>query len=176
MTPMLKPNAGRVLSAVGAGLLIVALFLVWYDIDRGTFTETSTGWDTFPRLRVILLVGALLTLASAIPRQTGPVLIARTVLGLGLAALIVRRIIDPPDIADPVSTQSGVYVALAGALAVAAGGLVDTGRRVAAAYPAMPGGADPGRGLPPPRPDSPADDGDGSAVLRVPNEASPPRR
>jgi hypothetical protein len=170
---MLKPNAGRVLSAVGAALLILALFLVWYEIDRGGgVTETSTGWDTFPRLRIILLVGALLTLASAIPRQTGLVLIARTALGLILAALIVRRIIDPPDIADPVSTQFGVYVALVGALAVAAGGLVDTGRRVAAAYPAMPGGAAPGRGLPPAPPDAP--DVEGEAV-RVPNEASRPR-
>jgi peptidoglycan/LPS O-acetylase OafA/YrhL len=168
---MLKPNAGRVLSAVGAGLLILALFLVWYEIDRGGgVTETSTGWDTFPRLRVILLVGAVLTLVSAIPRQSGPVLIARTVLGLGLALLIARRIIDPPDIEDPLSTQLGVYVGLVGALFVAAGGVVDTGRRVAAAYPAMPGGAAPGRGLPPPRPDAPSN-GEGE-VVQVPNEAS----
>jgi peptidoglycan/LPS O-acetylase OafA/YrhL len=170
---MLKPNTGRVLSAVGAGLLIVALFLVWYDIDRGGgVTETSTGWDTFPRLRVVLLVGAVLTLATAIPRQTGPVLIARTVLGLGLALLIARRIVDPPDITDPISSQLGVYVALVGALAVAAGGLVDSGRRVAAAYPGL-GGGDPGRALPPGRPDTPS--GDDGAVVRVPNEASRPQ-
>jgi peptidoglycan/LPS O-acetylase OafA/YrhL len=168
--PMLKPNTGRVLSAVGAGLLIVALFLVWYEIDRGGgATETSTGWDTFPRLRIVLLVGAVLTLASAIPRQSGPVLIARTAMGLGLALLIARRIIDPPDISDPVASQVGVYVALAAALCVAAGGLVDSGRRVAAVYPGL-GGGDPDRALPPGRPQPPSDDS--GAVVRVPNEAS----
>jgi low temperature requirement protein LtrA len=164
---MLKPNTGRVLSAVGAALLIVALFLVWYEIDRGTFTDTSTGWDTFPRLRVILLLGALLTLASAFPRQTGPVLIARTVLGLGLALLIARRIVDPPDIADPVSSQIGVFVALVAALGVAVGGLVDSGRRVAVTYGLA--GGDSGRALPPPRPRTPS--GDHGAAVRVPNEA-----
>lgn len=168
---MLKPNTGRVLSAVGACLLIVALFLVWYEIDRGGgVTDTSTGWDTFPRLRIILLIGAVLTFASAIPRQTGLVLIARTLLGLGLAALVARRIIDPPDISDPLSTQLGVYVALVGALAVAAGGLVDTGRRVAASYPGLGGGGAPGRELPPGGPETPSGE-----VVRVPNEASRPR-
>ena len=109
---MLKPNTGRVLSAVGAGLLILALFLVWYDIDRSAAegSTTSTGWDTFPRLRVILLVGAALTIVSAFLRQTGPVLIARTVMGLVLALLIARRIVDPPDISAPVHSQIGVLL------------------------------------------------------------------
>jgi hypothetical protein len=172
---MLKPNTGRVLSAVGAGLLILALFLVWYDIDRSAAegSTTSTGWDTFPRLRVILLVGAALTIASAFLRQTGPVLIARTVMGLVLALLIARRIVDPPDISAPVHSQIGVYVALVGALSVAAGGLVDTGRRVVAAYPGLGGGGDPGRALPPAGPDTPS--GEAGAAVRVPNQASQPR-
>jgi peptidoglycan/LPS O-acetylase OafA/YrhL len=168
---MLTPNIGRVLSAVGAGLLILALFLIWYDIDRSAAegTTTATGWESFPRLRIILLVGAVLTVASAIPRQARPVLIARTLLGLGLAALIARRIIDPPDLSAPLHAQLGVYVALAAALAVAAGGLVDTGRRVAASYSGLMGG-DSGRALPPPCPDAPP--GRGGAAVQVPNEAS----
>jgi hypothetical protein len=55
---MLKPITGRILSAVGAALLILTLFVVWYHVDRGTVTTTSTGWDTFPRLRIIILAGA----------------------------------------------------------------------------------------------------------------------
>ncbi len=58
-------------------------------------------------------------------------LIARTVLGVVLAALILRRIIDPPDLSSPVLTQAGVYVGLLGALLAAFGGLVDTGREIA---------------------------------------------
>jgi hypothetical protein len=164
---MLNPIAGRILSAVGAALLILTLFLVWYHVDRDNgVTTTSTGWDTFPRLRIIILVGALLTLATALVAQVRWVLLARTALGLVLAALIMRRIVDPPDIADPVSAQIGVYLGFAGALAVALGGLVDTGRRVAADGLG-------GLGLGRPLPELPPGDGERSeAPVRVPNHAS----
>jgi hypothetical protein len=165
---MLNPNLGRVLSAVGACLLIVTLFVVWYDIDRTAAegTTTSTGWDSFPRLRIAILLGAILTFMTALPRQTRPVLFARTLLGLVVGALIIRRIVDPPDLSVPLHPQPGIYAALAGAILVAIGGLVDTGRRVASAYPGGLGGARPaGPALPP-------GNGDGSgAVVRVPNEA-----
>ena len=54
---MLNPNLGRVLSAVGAVLLIVTLFVVWYDIDRTAAegTTTATGWESFPRLRIAMV-------------------------------------------------------------------------------------------------------------------------
>src|SRR3954452_885319 len=93
---MLKPNVGRALSAAGALLLLVSLALVWYHVDRPAGVEFSTGWESFPRLRVIVAVGALLTLVTALLPQVRWVLIARTVLGLVLAALILRRIVDPP--------------------------------------------------------------------------------
>ena len=129
---ILNPKIGRVLSAVGAALLIVSLFLVWYHVDRDNgVTTTSTGWDTFPRLRDHHPGRRDPHARHALVAQVRWVLLARTVLGLVLAALIVRRIIDPPDIADPVSSQFGVFVGLVGALAVALGGLVDTGRTVA---------------------------------------------
>ena len=52
-------------------------------------------------------------------------------------------------------------------LVVAIGGLVDTGRRVVAAYPGLAGGGRAPRSLPPG--DGPG--GGRGAVLRVPNEA-----
>jgi hypothetical protein len=177
---MLKPITGRILSAVGAALLILTLFVVWYHVDRdGNVTTTSTGWDTFPRLRIIILVGAVLTLITALVAQARWVLLARTALGLVLAALIMRRIIDPPDIADPVSAQVGVYVGFVAALAVALGGLVDSGRRVAAEGLGGLGLGRPHPQLPPAGPH----DGAGSrrassnapgggAAVRVPNQAS----
>jgi peptidoglycan/LPS O-acetylase OafA/YrhL len=177
---MLNPKMGRILSALGAALLVLTLFLVWYHVDRDSgLTTTSTGWDTFPRLRLIILGGALLTLATALIAQVRWVLIARTVLGVGLAALILRRIVDPPDIADPVSAQFGVYVGLLAALAVALGGLVDTGRRVAAEGL---GGLGLGRPLPQLPPGNPrggsrseresSDAPGGGAAVRVRNHAS----
>jgi hypothetical protein len=90
------------------------------------------------------------------------VLVARTVLGVVLAALILRRIIDPPEISSPVVAQFGVYAGLAGALAVAFGGLVDTGREFV--VPVMGLGGTPRGELP-----------SGDAAARVPNHAQPRR-
>jgi peptidoglycan/LPS O-acetylase OafA/YrhL len=167
---MLKPNAGRALSAAGAILLLVSLVLVWYHVERPTGIEDSTGWDAFPRLRLIVGGGALLLLASALVPQTRWVLVARTALGLVVAALILRRIIDPPDISSPVTTQFGVYVALAGAIMAAIGGLVDSGRELVALgedrqLPPGPGDGDAGnRFLPRDAPTT-------GAAVHVPNHA-----
>jgi hypothetical protein len=114
---MISELMGRILSAVGAVILVMALFLTWYHIDRDVTQGTvdSTGWQTFTRLRLIILGGAMLLLISAVVRQTRAVLVGRTVLGLLLALLILRRIVDPPDLAFAVSSQAGVFAGLIGA-------------------------------------------------------------
>jgi hypothetical protein len=130
---MLSPTIGRVLSAVGAIVVAVALVLTWYHIDRSALqgTTETTGWQTFTNLRWVILAGAAFVLVTALLKQTRPVLIMRTVVGCVLALLILRRIVDPPDLGFPISAQIGVFVGLLGALAVAIGGLVDSGREVA---------------------------------------------
>ena len=137
--PLLKPNVGRALSAIGALIVVLALFMTWYEITRANgVVEDSTGWDTFTNLRWVILAGGVLTILSAIPSQTRPLLIARTLLGLLLFVLILRRIIDPPDLVDAeVSAQIGVYAGAIGAILVALGGLVDTGRHVVEVYPSL---------------------------------------
>ena len=91
-------------------------------------------------------------------------LVARTLLGLAVGGLIMRRILDTPDWV-PHDPQMGIWLAFTGAVLVAIGGLVDTGRRVAAAYPGLGGG---GRApaLPPGDGGSPT-----GAAVRVPNES-----
>ena len=150
---MLSPTLGRVLSAVGAVVVAVALVLTWYHIDRSALqgTTESTGWQTFTNLRWVILAGAAVVLATALVRQTRPVLVLRTVVGIVLAALILRRIVDPPDLGVPISAQIGVYVGLVAALAVAVGGLVDSGRVVVTAYPSMAFWRPPAGELPPGR-------------------------
>ena len=128
---MLKPNAGRALSAVGAILLLISLALTWYHVERPGGIEAATGFESFPRLRWIIVGGAVLVIVSALLRQTRPALIARAVLGVVVGALILRRIIDPPDLSSPVVPQVGMYVGLVAALMAALGGLVDTGREIA---------------------------------------------
>src|SRR3954451_15616511 len=147
---------GRLLSAVGALLLIGGLFLTWYHITRaGGFVENATGFDTFTRLRVLIILGAVVLLISAIVEQTQPVLILRTLVGVVLGILILRRIVFPPDIADPVKSQFGVFVGLVGAVCAVLGGIVDTTREGADRYPEMASGPPPagelGAGAPPPQ-------------------------
>lgn len=134
---MLSPRAGRVLSAAGAIILVAALFATWYHIDRTAALgdPDTTGWQTFQRLRIAILGGAAIVLIAAAMRPTRPVLIGRTLLGLLLAVLIVRRIIAPPELDYAVTPAVGVYLGALGALLVAAGGLVDSGREVIARYP-----------------------------------------
>lgn len=134
---LLKPNTGRALSAVGALVVVLALFMTWYHVARtGVPTDDTTGWQTFTRLRFLILVGALVTIATALVAQVRPVLIVRTLVGLVVAALIFRRIISPPQLTDAeVTSAVGVYVGLLGALAMAAGSLVDSGREIVEVYP-----------------------------------------
>jgi hypothetical protein len=135
---VISQRMGRLLSAVGALLLIGGLFLTWYHIQRdGGFVESATGFETFTRLRIVILAGAVVLLLSAVVAQTQPVLIARTLIGLVLGVLILRRIVFPPDIADPVESQVGVFVGLVGAICAVLGGIVDSGREVAERYPEM---------------------------------------
>ena len=148
---MISPRTGRILSAAGAALLAVALFATWYHVDRSAALgdPDTTGWQTFFRLRWVVLVGAAILLASALVRQTRPVLIARTVVGLVVAALIVRRIIDPPDLDYAVTPQLGVYLGALGALLAAAGGLIDSGREVVEQRPGLAFWRSPAGELPP---------------------------
>jgi peptidoglycan/LPS O-acetylase OafA/YrhL len=136
--PLLKPNVGRALSAIGALIVVLALFMTWYHIVRpdGSVDDT-TGWQTFTNLRFVILAGGVITIGTALVAQTRPVLVVRTVLGVVLAVLILRRIVFPPDVAGDVTSQIGVYAGLVGALIVALGGLVDTGRTVVQAYPGL---------------------------------------
>jgi hypothetical protein len=149
---VISQRMGRLLSAVGALLLIGGLFLTWYHIDRANgFVENATGFDTFTRLRLVILAGAVVL--SAIVAQTQPVLIVRTLVGVLLGILILRRIVSPPDIADPVESQFGVFVGLVGAVCAVLGGIVDTSREVAERYLEMafwrPPAGELGAGAPP---------------------------
>lgn len=138
---MISQRLGRILSAAGAILLAAGLFATWYHVTRpGGVVEASSGFDTFPRLRAVILLGAVALLVTSVVPQSRPVLVARSVIGVVLGLLILRRILFPPDIADPVATQFGVLIGLAGAVAAVFGGLVDAGREVVERYPQMPFG------------------------------------
>src|SRR5689334_17668457 len=121
---------GSALTVVGAVLVLASLPMTWYHAERAFHSEL-TGWGIFTNLRIWLLVGSLMAIASAfLPRGRGTVAV-RALLGILIGAPVLRRIVSPPAAAVPLDNRIGLYVALAGALAIIAGGLLSFGREMA---------------------------------------------
>lgn len=141
---------GRVLTALGAILVLASLPMTWYHADRAANTEL-TGWSIFTNLRVWLLVSALLALVTVVFDRGRAVVAARAALGLLAGAPVLRRVISPPDAAVPLDNRVGLYVSLVGAVAIIAGGLLSAGKHAAEALGwDLPGDFGSVRQLPPP--------------------------
>jgi hypothetical protein len=122
-------NASQILVVVGAFALFVSLFLNWYE---GRFAGESglTAWTAFELVDILLAGLAVAAIAVAVPvrREAGtPSLAAeRWLPWLGLAALVlvvVSFLNDPPGARDR-GLEVGAWIGLAGAVALAAGGLL----------------------------------------------------
>src|SRR3954464_199551 len=73
-------GAGRVLVGIGAAVLIAGIFLAWYHVVRPNgFAEDTTGWQTFTKLRYLILGGGILALISVMLVPTRVVRIGRVV-------------------------------------------------------------------------------------------------
>ena len=137
----------------GSGLLLlIALFLPWYEIGSGTVVGPAdaldahaSAWDAFTILDVLLAVGALAAIAvvivtavhatPAVPLTMESLV---TLVALVLLVLVVVRLADPPDVSFLESTASpaarervdeldravGAWLGLAGTLGIVVGGLL----------------------------------------------------
>jgi hypothetical protein len=118
---------GPLIAAIGGILLIVSLFLDWYD--------GLTGYTVFEFNDLLLTALALATffgLASAMgvvrtPMRPG------VLLAVGLLALIVvlsQVVNDPPAVAGPRGSDqaTGIWLALGGAALMVAGAVLSTAR------------------------------------------------
>ncbi|MCW3033531.1 MAG: hypothetical protein JWM60_1876 [Solirubrobacterales bacterium] len=136
-----RSRYGLFVSALGAIILIVSVFLPWYSAGAATSGSGAlahhagqlTGEQALGGLSVILLVLAGLAMldalfpiaraASAVPDGAGGAVV---LLGLLASACVLYRMVDP---ATPfsatlgVSLLEGVWTALLGSLMVALGGL-----------------------------------------------------
>src|SRR3954468_4569098 len=119
-------GASRWLVGIGAAVLIAGMFLTWYHVVRPNgFAEDTTGWQTFTKLRYLILGGGILALISVMLVPTRVVRIGRVVIGLFIAAAVLRRIISPPDLpGSTVTAQVGIYISLLGAVGIIIGGLI----------------------------------------------------
>jgi hypothetical protein len=109
-----KIDLGEALAAVGALLLVVGLFLEWFD--------GASAWEAFESLDLVLLLGALTVLAAVAgafdwlgARMLAP-------LGLALLLVVVVQLVEPPPVVGDGELGTGAWLGLAGAALVLLGG------------------------------------------------------
>jgi hypothetical protein len=106
-------DVGRAVLIGGAALLIVSLFIEWYDTG-------PTGWEVFETLDLVLTAIALGAVVAAIRPDAVPPWAGWALPGAALAIVLVQILNSPPAAAggDP---STGAWLALAGAFLMAAG-------------------------------------------------------
>src|SRR3954468_8849574 len=125
-------------------VLIVSLFLPWYDFQNGVYCSRSgcvggenvnvSGWQAFSAVDVLLFVCALAALLAVTLQATqrSPALpivsdAAATWAGLIATVFVIIKLIDPPSLdaggqsADILSVTWGAWIGLVGAVAVLLG-------------------------------------------------------
>jgi hypothetical protein len=143
---------GEWLMGASGLLLLVALFLPWYELGEGfvvgppdALDAHASAWDAFTIIDVLLALGALAAIASLVvtaAEATPAVPLAMqslvTLLALLLLVLVVFRLADPPDLTFLESTSSpaarahvrdidraaGAWLGLVAVAGILVGGLV----------------------------------------------------
>jgi hypothetical protein len=149
-------DAGPLLAATGAVLLLISLFLDWYE-------PGLSAWTVFEALDLVLAAAALATAAIAAARVRWELPVRERALPvLGVLALVVvaSQLIDrPPAVAfDEHDPETGAWLALAGAALMLAGGVLSVAR-ISLSVSYAPRGGEPAA-VPPP--------GQGRAASREP--------
>jgi hypothetical protein len=129
-------DARPALTVLGAALLLISLFLTWYETPpvppAVAPTEVGNAWFVFESLDLVLAATAIVAIYAAYEQVTG-----RGRIGLGwmlplglLAAIIVgSQILDPPPAAGATADPAtGAWLALGGAGAMLIGGLLSSAR------------------------------------------------
>jgi hypothetical protein len=106
-------DAGTGLVALGALLLLVSLFVDWYD-------PSGDAWNVFELVDVVLALAAVACLVAVVPRYAG---LQRAVPFISFAALFIVavQLIDPPPAAARDELVTGAWLALAATLLMALG-------------------------------------------------------
>ena len=118
-------EAGPILLLLGALLLLVSLFLDWYD-------DVLNAWEAFEALDLVLAAVALGLLASAAGLLSPEVDVVdrRWIPWLALIALavVVSALLDPPPAVQGEERELGACLALASTVLLALGALLTFGR------------------------------------------------
>lgn len=106
-------DLGRAVLFAGSGLLLISLFLEWYDVGL-------TGWEVFETLDLVLAALALGGMAASVRPDLLPSWSGLALPGAALLIVVVQLLNDPPAAAGA-SPSSGAWIALAGTFLMAAG-------------------------------------------------------
>jgi hypothetical protein len=126
-------DGGRILIVLGALVLLVSLFLDWYEAS-GFDGSAATAWTTFEivdLLLALLALGAILGVAlPAVPGAGAPALPAWVVPAAGPVAfvLVALSLIDLPPAAQGADIDTGAWIAFASAAVMAVGSLLAVAR------------------------------------------------
>ena len=117
-------EAGPVLVGLGAAVLLVSIFLDWYE-------PHVTAWAAFEVLDLALAVLALAAIVAAAGALSPDLtVVERRQLPLIVAAMVVivaSQILDPPPTVDG-DPQAGAWLALGAVLGMAIGAVLTVGR------------------------------------------------
>ncbi|MEJ7876879.1 MAG: hypothetical protein WKF62_09470 [Solirubrobacterales bacterium] len=126
-------DGGRLIVALGAVMLLVALFLDWYGSGRGV-DDGFSAWTAFELVDIILALLALAAIAAALePMARGTSRIPDTVgaaAGPAALLLVIVSILNFPPAAQGFEGELkvGAWLALAGAAIMCAGALLALNR------------------------------------------------
>jgi len=125
-------DAGLLLIGIGAILLLVSLFLEWYE-------PNAEAWDVFEVWDLVLAALAIAALVAVAGRMGfGTPRPAVWLIGASVGALVIvlYALIDPPPVADAIGSNggdfgdpsTGLWLALAAAILMTAGTLLSVAR------------------------------------------------
>jgi hypothetical protein len=111
-------DAGTGLVAVGAVLLLVSLFIDWYD-------PGGDAWAVFETLDLVLAGAAVCGLLAVAPRfGSGGLGRALPIISGVAFAVVVVQLIDPPPIVSDSDLATGAWLALAATVTMAGGAIL----------------------------------------------------
>jgi hypothetical protein len=120
-------DGGRALAGVGAIVLIISLFLDW-------FNPAITAWDAFEVLDLVLAAIAVIVIVHALPPLAravrAPEPASGILTGLGIAAFVIvaAALLNHPPAAFGRDPTTGAWLALGGSALMAVGGILGAAR------------------------------------------------